>query len=377
MRRIVPQVLAAFAVASLAACTDDLIGVYIPEAPTNLTYQLEPSGNPAEPRGIILRWTAVDDPDVIEFRVYSRGSVNESFGLRGATSSTSFHDDGPPHLEYFVTAVGVGGGESERSNVVLVDERLRLPAPATLVSVSLNRAIHLDWADNAYEADPDGFAYYRVYSTSYNLDQNLCASSWVLEGTTVAPSFYVGALVNGQPRCFAVSAITIEGFESLWSPLRYDTPRPDARNVVVFTTTADPTKSGFRFWLDANGNGQVNSLELGIVASGTGTNMDFAVVKNGSGIISLVPQRSAVTARFYEPTAPIPDLTSIDIAPASGYGTAALEARVGYGYVFQMNEGDGFYRYGALRVTAVGTDYVIFDWSYQTDPGNPELVRRR
>lgn len=377
MRRIVAQVLAAFAVASLAACTDDLIGVYIPEAPTNLTYLLEPSGNPAEPRGIILRWTAVDDPDVIEFRVYSRGSVNESFALRGATSSTSFHDDGPPHLEYFVTAVGVGGGESGRSNVVLVDERLRLPAPATLVSVSLNRAIHLDWADNAYEADPDGFAFYRVYSTSYDLDQNLCASSWVLEGTTVAPSFYVGALVNGQPRCFAVSAITIEGFESLWSPLRYDTPRPDARNVVVFTTTADPTKSGFRFWLDANGNGQVNSLELGIVASGTGTNMDFAVVKNGSGIISLVPQRSAVAARFYEPTAPIPDLTSIDIAPASGYGTAALEARAGYGYVFQMNEGDGFYRYGALRVTAVGTDYVIFDWSYQTDPGNPELVRRR
>ena len=24
-------------------------------------------------------------------------------------------------------------------------------------------------------------------------------------------------------------------------------------------------------------------------------------------------------------------------------------------------------------MTHVGQDYVIFDWSYQTDPGNPEL----
>jgi hypothetical protein len=30
--------------------------------------------------------------------------------------------------------------------------------------------------------------------------------------------------------------------------------------------------------------------------------------------------------------------------------------------------------YGAIRVTAVGPNYIIFDWSYQTDPGNPELV---
>ena len=40
-----------------------------------------------------------------------------------------------------------------------------------------------------------------------------------------------------------------------------------------------------------------------------------------------------------------------------------------------MNENDGFYRYGAVRVVAVGPDYVIFDWSYQPDRGNPELLR--
>ena len=40
-----------------------------------------------------------------------------------------------------------------------------------------------------------------------------------------------------------------------------------------------------------------------------------------------------------------------------------------------LDGGDGFARYGAVRTTHVGTDYLIFDWSYQTDPGNPELRR--
>jgi hypothetical protein len=35
---------------------------------------------------------------------------------------------------------------------------------------------------------------------------------------------------------------------------------------------------------------------------------------------------------------------------------------------------DGFARYGAVRVSHVGTDFLILDWSYQTDPGNPELT---
>ncbi len=358
-----------------SACVSDFTDVYVPAAPTALTYELEPSGQPLAPRGIILRWTPVDDANVIEYRIYSRGSASVGFGLRGATSSPSFHDDGQPHLEYFVTAVGAGGGESGPSNTIVVDERLRLPAPATLTSVSLNGAIHLEWADNAYQADPSGFAHYRVYSTTYDLDSNLCGTAWSLEGTTVAASFLAASLANGRPRCFAVSAITIEGFESLWSPLRYDTPRPDARNVIVYTTAGDPARSAFRFWLDANNDGRPGALELGVIGDASLGTLDFTVSKDQSGAVYLTPQRAAVTARLYDTTA-VTDLTSIDIAPAAGYGRSALLARPMFGYVFQMNEGDGFYRYGAVRVTALGTDYVIMDWSYQTDPGNPELVRR-
>jgi hypothetical protein len=354
------------------ACVEDIYGPGdYPPPPTGLSYELEPTGDPVRPRGILLRWSPVAGAAV--YHVYSRAGSSGNFGLRGSTSSTSFHDDGLPHLEYFVTAESHSGAESDGSEVVTVDERLRLPAPSALTSISLDRRIHLGWTDNAYEADPVGFKHYRVYSASYDLDNNLCGLNWSLEGTTVAPVFLVGAMNNGVPRCFAVSAITIEGFESLWSPLRYDTPRPEARNLLLFTSAGDPLRSGFRFFLDANGDGQAGPLELGVVGA-AGALMDFTVTSGAGGELLITPLRAATSLRLYS-AFPIADLTTIDIAPAGGYARTSLVATPRFGYVFEMNEGDGFYRYGAIRVTALGPDYVIFDWSYQTDRGNPELIR--
>ncbi len=48
----------------------------------------------------------------------------------------------------------------------------------------------------------------------------------------------------------------------------------------------------------------------------------------------------------------------------------------GFGYVFETDGGDGFVRYGAVRVQHVGTTFLIMDWAFQTDPGNPELMVR-
>jgi hypothetical protein len=52
-----------------------------------------------------------------------------------------------------------------------------------------------------------------------------------------------------------------------------------------------------------------------------------------------------------------------------------IQAVPGYAYVFAIVEGSTIH-YGALRVTDVSRNYVIFDWSFQTDPGNPELLVR-
>jgi len=346
-----------------------------PSTPTNLSYELEPSGDPDRPLGILLFWDGVTDNNLSSYRIYSRASSSGSFGLRGETSSNTFHDNGIPHLEYYVTAVGDGGEESGGSNSIIVDERLQLDQPALLTSISLNGAIHLEWDDNAYLNDPTRFKWYRVYSAGYDLDTGVCGTNWLLEGTTIAPEFLASAMSNGVPRCFGVSAVSREGYESLWSPLRQDTPRPDARNTLAFAYEENQAQSGFRFWQDLNTDGKAQSSELGRVLDGNLTSIDFWVHRDATdSTLWLVPEFSGTSIRLYS-TSPVADLTSIDFAPASGYTRNMVQAVPGYAYVFEIVEGTTL-RYGALRVTHVGRDYVIFDWSFQTDVGNPELQIR-
>lgn len=346
-----------------------------PATPANLSYQLEPSGDPNSPLGILLAWDDVSDADLAAYRIYSRGSSSGSFGLRGETSSNTFHDNGVPHLQYFVTAVDDNGNESGSSTVITVDERLQLDRPGWLFSISLSGSIHLQWDDSSFVTAPTRFQWYRIYSTAYDLDFGDCGTSWLLEGTTVAPEFLVSAMANGAPRCFAVTAVSREGYESLWSPLRQDTPRPDARNTLAFAYDETPAQSGFRFWQDLNGDTRAQAAELGRVLDGNRTDIDFWIYRDPSdSTFWLVPEFSGTRIRLYG-TTPVADLTDIDFAPASGYTRDMIQAVPGYGYVFEIVE-ETTLRYAALRVTHVGRDYMIFDWSFQTDIGNPELIVR-
>lgn len=242
-----------------------------------------------------------------------------------------------------------------------------LDTPASLTSASLDGAVALTWSDNAYVSDPDFFENYRVYTTSYNIDTDRCGRDWTLEGTTVAPEFVVGALANGVPRCFTVTAVNRDGHESDRSPIRSDTPRPDAHNVAL------AVDQGFRFWDDLNGNHSVQEDELGLIRSGSSATTDF-VVERDQGVIYLTPVRDGTGVELYS-DGPIDDLTAIDFATQQDYRSTRIEAVPGYGYVFEMSGGDQFARYGAVRVTHVGTSIVIFDWAFQTDPGNPELKK--
>ncbi len=356
------------------ACQPSVIGPGggAPSTPANLTYQLEPSGDPSRPLGILLIWDDVTDPNLASYRIYSRSSSSGSYGLRGETSSNTFHDNGVPHLQYYVTAMNDNGEESGGSNVITVDERLQLDPPAWLSSISLNGAIHLEWDDSSYITAPTRFKWYRIYSTDYNLDSGLCGTSWLLEGTTVAPEFLASAMTNGVPRCFGISAISREGYESLWSPLRQDTPRPDARNLLVYALQVDSTQAGFRFWNDVNADGRGQASELGLVERASASDIDFRITRGAADTMWIEPVFSGTRIRVYGQVA---DLTNIDFAPATGYTRNAIQAVPTYGYVFEIVEGSTV-RYGALRVTHVGRDYVIFDWSFQTDPGNPELQIR-
>jgi len=361
--------------AVLAACNQTYGpgGSVLVNPPSNLSYEVEPSGTPGAPTGVVLRWDDDNSADLSAWHVYSRGSTSDAYRLRGTTTSNSFHDQGIPHLQYYVTAEDVDGNETSSSNVVTVDERLALDQPTTLTTTSLNGAIALTWSDNPFLSDPSGFKIYRVYSASYDLDAGLCGVTWSLEGSTVAPEFVSGALTNGVSRCFAVSAESIEGFESLWSPIRSDTPRPDAHNVLIYARQYQDAGSGFRFWRDLDGDFQADPNELGLLLPGSSSLADFSVERDASGDLFLTPFRSGTGVIVYG-SAPVADLSNIDFAPNVTYGTGGIQALPGWGYVFETDGGDGFARYGAVRVSHVGQNFLILDWSFQTDHGNPELI---
>jgi len=246
--------------------------------------------------------------------------------------------------------------------------------PASLSSTTLDGAIALFWTDNAYTSDPTNFSNYRIYSTAYDLDVDLCGSSWGVEGTTVAPEFVAGALANGTPRCFAVSSVSVDGAESAHSLVRHDTPRPDSRNVLLFVQQVQNENSGFRFWDDLDGDGRAQDTELGLRRLGSVNDIDFSVRDSTGGTLWLNPIRPGTGVEFYDADAPVEDLTSIDFAASGTYAPTPIEASPGFGYVFEMDGGDGFLRYGAVRVTHVGQAFLILDWAFQTDSGNPELL---
>ena len=350
----------------VAACDGDLLGPGVdPDSPSNLTYQLIPSGDPDVPLGVLLTWEAPRSGRAETFDVYGRTGADQWI-RRATTTSPTFHDAGVPQDQYYVIAIDDMGDEMGRSEIIRIDARNRLPAPRSLTSISLNRAVQLSWASNAYDANPNAFDFYRVYSTAYDASRGVCTAQWALEGTTVSDGFLVGNLTNGVSRCFAVSAISRDGHESVWSDARLDTPRFDSRNAYVYATSVRTDSAGFLFFDPV-------SKAYGRVGATSRTDLDFIVEKRNDGSLWLTPGRTGVTMMLYS-TSPVTDLTSIDRAPSSGFANQTIEAVPGFAYVFRVVESDGVH-YAAVRVAYRATNYVVFDWSYQSAVGNVELSR--
>lgn len=352
------------AVVPLTACDiTDATGID-PNAPTNLSYQLIPSGDPNVPLGVLLSWDPPSSGRAVAFDVYGRVSSNGDWQLRATTTSPSFHDL-YTELQYYVVANDGNGDPLGETPVITIDMRSELPTPLGLHSISLNGAIHLAWSDNAVQANRSAFDYYRVYSGVYDAAHSSCLS-WNLEGSTVSDAFLAANMANGVTRCFAVSAVSRDGHESPWSAATHDTPRYDARNVLVYAREVRSDSSGFFFYDES-------AHAYGAVASASRTGLDFTIERHNDGTLWITPARSDVLMATYG-TAPVPDLTSIDAAAPSTLANVTIEAVPGWGYVLSTKKSDGVH-YGALRVAYVAQNYVVFDWSYQSAMGNVELSR--
>src|SRR3954470_13584570 len=126
-----------------------------PGAPSNLSYQLQPSGDPNGPLGVLLTWVPPSNGRALSFNVYGRTS-NSGWQLRATTTSPSFHDSGVPESQYYVRGVDDQSVEMGQSNIVTIDLTNRLPAPLSVTSITLNSAVQLSWSDNAVQSGATG-----------------------------------------------------------------------------------------------------------------------------------------------------------------------------------------------------------------------------
>ena len=113
--------------------------------------------------------------------------------------------------------------------------------------------------------------------------------------------------------------------------------------------------------------------KLGVVTTSTRTDLDFTIERHADGSLWFLPARVGATMALYS-TSPVAELTSIDRAPSTGFTSSTIQAVPGFAYVFRLQKTDGVHFAGA-RVAFITTDYVVFDWSYQNAPGNPELSK--
>jgi hypothetical protein len=219
--------------------------------------------------------------------------------------------------------------------------------PRGVRSITGDEEVLIVWYHNT---EPD-LAGYRIY-------RSLEASGYYYEiGETNLDYFLDYGLQNGETYYYAITAFDGNGNESELSyELVFDTPRPEGYNERIYDYTEYPDYAGWNF-------------------------SAYSCVPYDHPSCDFYYGYDSYSAAYYffvgQPNGDIQDfgytesLDDITYAPGEGWSsTGVVEAISGHTYIFWTADN----HYAKFRVTAFGPDYVVFDWAYQVEPGNPELM---
>jgi len=242
--------------------------------------------------------------------------------------------------------VALAGCDSHDTVVAPPQDTVPPAAPQALYSVTGDGKVTLSWVKNT---EPD-LAGYRVYmGPAYVGPYNPITTT----GTT---TFVIDGLTNGTTSYFAVAAYDAAGNESDLSVENvYDTPRPAGTNVALAPQADEPdAASGYDF--------AAHAVRL---SADPATDVYFIV----SGGTRLMVAKDAVTdiqdAGYHV-------LDDLDWAPDAGWSpTGTAELAVGHSYYVWTRTN----HYAKFVVTALSDTQVKFDWAYQIDAGNPQLLK--
>ncbi len=218
--------------------------------------------------------------------------------------------------------------------------------PKGLYSVTGDGAVYLFWYPND-ESDLEGYRVYRNTSPS---------GYFGLIGTTSSEGFVDRNVVNGTTYYYSVSAYDRSGYESELSYVVYDTPRPEGFNGRIFDYHQYPDDAGFDF--SSQHVTRYNSVDADLY-------LDY---DSDHDVFFLCAGDSSTDIQDFGFTQSLDD---VDWSPEYGWSAVGwVEAIPGHSYIIWTKDN----HFAKLRVTSTSADdYILFDWAYQVDPGNPEL----
>jgi hypothetical protein len=359
---------------ALAGCEHgELIGVDEPSPPRAVEASYYAGS-------VTVSWELPADWDGDVFRVYAKRSTDTRYTLvaevtscaAGFCSYTDRNVQAGRSYDYYVATVSARSGVETASNDavrVQVPDAVAPPVPGGVGVVALDHANYVRWDRGSRSASD--FSFYRLY-----LREASGAAS--LLGETDSEGFLDLLAQNGLTYSYFVAAVDDQGHESAGSAVVKGTPRPDYAGEWVYDHFARPASSGFRFRTSDQDNP---------VVSGTDPARHFRMETDADGWWLVPGPNAEVYPQTWSTTSlkcgPASDHDCVDVsrAPTTGYVRDDLELIPQNTYVLRVRGDDGQTRYGAVRVTLLGTDQaglalMIFDWAYQLQPGSPELAPR-
>lgn len=359
------------AVAFAVACDEDATLLVVEGDPPSAPRELEAA---YYAKGVDLSWRLGAGWDGEAFRVYGKRVQDPDYFLIAEVTSCAagwcqYRDTNvaAEHTyAYYVAAVDpVSGAEAATARVeVFVPRPVPPAAPRGVAAAALDGAAYVFW-DDAPSEESD-FSAYRVYSTTDEADFFL--------GETDSPGFMDLLAENGSTYAYRVTSLDDQGHESGFSEPARATPRPDYAGEVVYAHQDSAAASGFRF----------RSTDGKAVLSGDDPARHFRLEADDRALW-LVPGRSVEVHSESRWTSALKcgpgadsDCVSWESAPTTGYSTAPAAVETLHAYMFRVAGADGRTRYGTVRIGATGADQdgrelIVFDWAYQTQPGNPNL----
>jgi hypothetical protein len=223
-------------------------------------------------------------------------------------------------------------------------------APHNVRTVTGDRQVTIYW-DPVYAPDLDRYGVYYSY-TAYG--------QYTRIADTRETFFVDTGIQNGTTIYYAVDAVDHHGNES---PLSYeivsDTPRPAGYNARLWDRFEYPDEAGFDFSRYEGGN-------AAMVVAFDDESVDFWVEEEDGEIYLVVLNDTKIMDYGYTE-----HMDDVDEAPSSGWAQDGwVVAQRYHAYVIRTWEEN----YAKIRITNMYDDGIKFDWAYQTDPGNPELV---